>query len=130
MSTIELSSCDDIFENADSGAFTDSETPSPTDALPTQEDVSADLRGSREPRQASRPAQPTDASNPVSSTAEITVETDATVEETRDSTVEEKTPAGVSQKAEKPALAPASPAAPTENWAAIQATIERVEQNV
>lgn len=125
-----LSPIGDILKKAESDAIHDSITPPPNDTLPTQEDILAEIRGKREPLQGSQPAQSTDVPLPVPSATGAPADTGETVDKTDDATAEDEASAVVSQDAEKTPRVAVSPAAPTQDWAAIQSAIDSVEQNV
>ena len=130
MSQFDSTQFDDIFKKAESGAFPDSKTSPQTDALPTSEDILAELRGKREPCQNNPIVQATDATLSVPPVAESTLETDKAAGKTNDGAVEEKAPEMPLHESEKKPVVTTSPLAPAENWEAIQTAIGNVEENV
>lgn len=130
MSQFEPLPIGDILKKAESGTYPESNTPPCVDALPTQEDILAELRGKHDARQGNQANPSTDVANPNPSQVEPPVEKEEVVGKTSGKDVEEFSPANASPDSEKTSSVPSPSAAPTEDWAAIQARIDSVEQNV
>lgn len=130
MSQFEPLPIGDILKKAESGTYLESNTPPCVDALPTQEDILAELRGKRETQQGYQINQSTDVANSVPSPAELPVETEETVDKTSGKDVVECSPVSSSKDGKQTSTSPVSSATPAENWPVIQARIDSVEQNV
>jgi hypothetical protein len=130
MSQFDSSPFDDIFKKAESGASPDSQTPPRTDAPPTQEDVLAEIREKCEPWQNNLPVGSADTTFSIPTATEYVSEADEAPEKVDDGAAPIEAPETLAYEPETAPTIPISPALPTGNWSAFQATIGNVEQNV